>query len=248
MPRKGEPGRFLYKEIADELRAQIHSGELPPGDPLPSESALMRDRGIARSTVRQAYDVLRAEGLIESRHGVGVRVRDFRPLIRNAMKRLSGEVWDSGRSIWSVDLEEREPEVEVEVDEVDAPPHVAELLGDGRVCRRRRRFLLDDRPLQLATSYLPAALAVEAGIDKANTGPGGSYARLAEVGRRPVAAREQVRGRIAMPDEVEALELSPGTSIFVIVRTVKDAEGRVVEINEMTLDATKYILEYDFAI
>jgi GntR family transcriptional regulator len=248
-PRKGEPGRFLYKELAAEFRAQIQSGALAPGALLPSETALMEGRGLARSTVRQAYDLLKAEGLAASRQGKGVYVLDPKKIIRNAQKRLSRDVWESGRSIWSVDLENREPDVQVDVAPNEpAPEHIAAVLGADRVCRRRRIFSLDGRPLQLATSYLPADLAAEAHVDQLNTGPGGSYARLAEVGRRPVEATERLRARIAMPDEAEQLGLGVGTSVILVERTVRDEAGAVLEINEMTLDAAKYILEYDFTL
>lgn len=248
-PRKGEPGRFLYKELASELRTQIQGGVLTPGELLPSEASLMDERGLARSTVRQAYDLLKAEGLAASKQGKGVYVLDPRKIVRNARKRLSREVWESGRSIWSVDLDDRDPDVAVEVTgDAAAPEHIAGILNADRVCRRRRVFSLDGRPLQLATSYLPADLAADAGLDRENTGPGGSYARLAEVGRRPVEAVEQVRARTAMPDEAEALGLGAGASVVLIVRTVKDEEGRILEVNEMTLDAAKYILEYDFKL
>lgn len=248
-PRKGEPGRFLYKELAAEFRAQIQSGALAPGALLPSEAALMEERSLARSTVRQAYEMLKAEGLAASKQGKGVYVLDPKKIVRNAQKRLSRDVWESGRSIWSVDLENREPDVEVEVSPGEpAPDHVAAILGADRVCRRRRVFSLDGRTLQLATSYLPADLAAEAGVNQADTGPGGSYARLADIGRRPVAATERLRARVAMPDEVEALELGVGASVILIERTVRDEAGQVLEVNEMTLDAAKYILEYNFPL
>jgi GntR family transcriptional regulator len=248
-PRKGEPGRFLYRELAAEFRAQIQSGALAPGALLPSEATLMEGRGFARSTVRQAFDLLKAEGLAASKQGKGVYVLDPKKLVRNAQKRLSREVWEAGRSIWSVDLEGRDPEVEVEVSpDEEAPERVAAVLGVDRVCRRRRVFSLDGRPLQLATSYLPAALAAEAGVDRENTGPGGSYARLAEIGRRPVEATERLRARIAMPDEVEALALGAGASVILIERIVRDESGTALEVNEMTLDAAKYIVEYDFTL
>jgi GntR family transcriptional regulator len=248
-PRKGEPGRFLYRELAAEFRAQIQSGALAPGELLPSETVLMEGRGLARSTVRQAFDLLKAEGLAASKQGKGVYVLDPKKLVRNAQKRLSRDVWEAGRSIWSVDLEGREPDVEVEVaaDE-EAPERIAAVLGADRVCRRRRVFSLDGRPLQLATSYLPADLAAEAGVDRENTGPGGSYARLAEVGRRPVEATERLRARIAMPDEAEALALGAGASVILIERIVRDEAGVALEVNEMTLDAAKYIVEYDFPL
>lgn len=248
-PRKGEPGRFLYRELAAEFRAQIQSGALAPGALLPSEAALMEERDVARSTVRQAYDLLKAEGLAASRQGKGVYVLDPKKLVRNSQKRLSREVWESGRSIWSVDLEGRDPDVEVDVSaDEPASERVAEILGTDRVCRRRRVFSLDGRPLQLATSYLPADLAAQARINQVNTGPGGSYARLAEIGRRPVAATERLRARIAMPDEAEALALGAGASVILIERLVADEDGRVLEVNEMTLDAAKYIVEYDFTL
>lgn len=244
-----KPTRPRYKEIADGLRAKIQSGELPAGAPLPRENDLMAELGAARSTVRQAYDVLRSEGLIDSKQGSGVRVRAYRPIIRNAAKRLASSVWQSGRSIWNVDLDDRSPEVHVEVDEIDAPEWVATALGQaGRVCRRQRRFLLDGKALQLATSYIPADLAAHAGINQPNTGPGGSYARLAEVGRKPTQALEQARSRMPSPEEAAALELGPGTPVIVIVRTVADDQGRILEVNEMTLDASKYILESDFPL
>lgn len=248
-PRKGEPGRFLYRELAAEFRAQIQSGALAPGDLLPSEQTLMDGRGLARSTVRQAYDLLKAEGLAASKQGKGVYALNPKKIVRNAQKRLSREVWESGRSIWSIDLEGREPNAAVEVDgDVEAPAYIRGVLGEDRVCRRRRVFSLDDRTLMVATSYLSAALARSAGIDQADTGPGGMYARLADIGRAPVDAKERIRARIAMPDEVDVLELGAGACVIVIERTVTDAEGRILEVNEMTLDAARYVLEYDFKL
>lgn len=248
-PRKGEPGRFLYRELASEFRAQIQSGALAPGDLLPSEAGLMEERGLARSTVRQAYDLLKAEGLAASKQGKGVYALNPKKIVRNAQKRLSREVWEAGRSIWSVDLEGREPNAEVDVDtDIQAPEYIAGVLGAERACRRRRVFSLDERTLQVATSYLAADLAAAAGIDQVDTGPGGMYARLADIGRAPVHAKERIRARIAMPDEVDVLELGAGACVIVIERTVTDAEGSVLEVNEMTLDAARYILEYDFKL
>lgn len=244
-PRKGEPGRYVSAELAAEFRDLILSGALLPGAPLPSESALTEERGLSNVTVRAAYELLKAEGLAVSRHGKGVYVLDPKKLVRSSPRRFARGT----QSIQSADLEGREPDVQVDVDTVDAAPEwIAETLGDGPYCRRRRLFSLDARKLQLATSYLPAGLAAEAGVDQVDTGPGGTYERLAEVGRRPVKARERVYGRAATSEEVEALGVSKGMSIFLIERTAYDEQGRAVEVNEMTLDATKYILEYEFPI
>ena len=60
--------RAVFRQLADLLRDQIQSGELAPGEPLPSELRLAQEYGISRTTVRQAmlgvYDrrVMRGEG------------------------------------------------------------------------------------------------------------------------------------------------------------------------------------------
>ncbi|ESU49845.1 GntR family regulatory protein [Streptomyces sp. HCCB10043] len=51
-----------------------------------------------------------------------------------------------------------------------------------RVCVRSRRFVLDGKPVLLSTSYLPAPLVEASAITQPDTGPGGIYARLAELG------------------------------------------------------------------
>lgn len=60
-----------YNQIADTLRGRIASGALKPGDALPSESSLVREFGVARSTVRRALAKLEADALIEARPGTG---------------------------------------------------------------------------------------------------------------------------------------------------------------------------------
>jgi DNA-binding GntR family transcriptional regulator len=64
-----------YRRIAGDLRAQIESGELQPGDALPSESALMARYSVARNTARQALTELEGAGLVDSIQGKGRFVR-----------------------------------------------------------------------------------------------------------------------------------------------------------------------------
>lgn len=64
-----------HAELADLLRAQILSGQLPPGAPIPSDRYLRETHGVGRDTVRDAITVLRYEGLIVRRQGRVGRVR-----------------------------------------------------------------------------------------------------------------------------------------------------------------------------
>lgn len=54
-----------WRQLADHLRGRIASGELAPGDRLPSEETLQQEWGIARNTVRKAIATLRADGLVD---------------------------------------------------------------------------------------------------------------------------------------------------------------------------------------
>jgi DNA-binding transcriptional regulator YhcF (GntR family) len=65
-----------YVQVASVLRAAILTGSIPPGDRLPSGPELSQRYGVARQTVQNAIKVLRDEGLIVSRQGSGVFVRD----------------------------------------------------------------------------------------------------------------------------------------------------------------------------
>jgi GntR family transcriptional regulator len=92
-----------YRQIASELRAAIRAGDYVPGDRLPGENDLMASYGVARMTARQAIGVLTTEGVADARKGSGVYVRDFTPVIRAALTRLSHDRWGSGASIWSAE-------------------------------------------------------------------------------------------------------------------------------------------------
>ncbi|MFJ8543026.1 GntR family transcriptional regulator [Streptomyces sp. NPDC093586] len=242
--------RPKYQRIADALREAIESGEYGPGDRLPGENDLMATYGVARMTARQALSVLRDEGVAEARKGAGVFVRAFRPLRRRGIQRLAQQQWGSGRSIWAADIENRTLEVDqVSVSEEAAPDHVSTVLnlaGEETVCVRRRRFVLDAKPVQLSTSYLPMTLVAGSAITEEDTGEGGTYARLAELGHKPVHFREEIHSRMPSKDEAQQLNMSAGTPVFLICRTAFTDEGRPVEFNEMTLDAASYILEYAF--
>ncbi|MFE0642264.1 GntR family transcriptional regulator [Streptomyces sp. NPDC058877] len=239
-----------YQRIADELRTAIQSGDFAPGDRLPGENDLMTTYDVARMTARQALSVLRTEGLAEARKGAGVFVRAFRPLRRRGIPRLAGERWGNGHSVWSTEVEDRDLVVDrVEVGEKPAGDRIAQVLDvvpGTPLCVRSRRFVLDGRPVLLSVSYLSAELVSGTQIAEPDTGPGGTYARLAELGQRPVHFREEIRCRMPTVDESDRLALEFGTPVVLIERTAYTETGRAVELNEMTLDSSSYVLEYGF--
>ena len=64
-----------YQELADRLADLIRQGTYPPGKRLPSVRQMSRQQGVSISTVLQAYSVLEAQALIESRPQSGYYVR-----------------------------------------------------------------------------------------------------------------------------------------------------------------------------
>ena len=66
--------RPLRDVVIDALRQQILDGDYAPGDRLPTEPVLVARFGYSRTVIREAISALRADGLVDSRHGVGVFV------------------------------------------------------------------------------------------------------------------------------------------------------------------------------
>jgi DNA-binding GntR family transcriptional regulator len=70
-----EPSGPHYRRISDDLRSKIESGELAPGDALPSEAGVVEQYGVSRGTARQALADLEGAGLVEPIPGKGRFVR-----------------------------------------------------------------------------------------------------------------------------------------------------------------------------
>ena len=66
--------RPLYEQICAQIKAQIMTGELKPGDALPSIRSLARSLQISVLTVQKAYDLLQTDGFIETTAGKGCYV------------------------------------------------------------------------------------------------------------------------------------------------------------------------------
>lgn len=66
----------LYEQLYAQLAAQIRSGELAPGSPLPGRRTMANQLGVSVNTVDAAYQMLSAEGLAEARPRSGFYVQD----------------------------------------------------------------------------------------------------------------------------------------------------------------------------
>ena len=80
----------LVNEVIEQLRLRVSSGDLKVGDKIPSESVLVTELGVGRTTLREAVRVLEHAGLFEVRQGSGTYLRSvsnsesFAPRLRHA--------------------------------------------------------------------------------------------------------------------------------------------------------------------
>ena len=100
--------------------------------------------------------------------------------------------------------------------------------------------------VQLATGWYPADIAQGTAIEDHDTGPGGTYSRLAEAGHAAVRFSERVTLR--MPAEAEAgfLRLDTEQRVIEVERIARNARGRTVEVNVIVMPAHQWRLVYEW--
>ncbi|WP_210573837.1 GntR family transcriptional regulator [Streptomyces sp. GESEQ-4] len=208
--------------IADDLRDQIATGRIKPGERLPSEAHLASQYMVSTPTLRNALAVLQREGLVEKIHGKGNFVR--RPLRR--ITYLGGRVGPD--ALIAADAALR---VTVRTTQIRAPGHLAALLKVP-VRSSLTEFLYlsheGELPHSLARIYVPRDLA-PAAVAGDSPSCDRTWARF-PVPRHPLAqVRETVTTRLPTPDEVLTLRISSALSVLAITRVTADSTGRVVE-------------------
>jgi DNA-binding FadR family transcriptional regulator len=92
MPLQTVAPHRLYRQIAEQLRQLMGSGEFAPGSRLPAERNLALQLGVSRPSVREALIALEVEGMIEVRTGSGIYVQHTPPSTGPRMAMLSSEL------------------------------------------------------------------------------------------------------------------------------------------------------------
>jgi GntR family transcriptional regulator len=83
-PHSGIP---VYRQIVEQLRFQVSSGVLRPGDEIPSTRSLSARLGTNPMTISKAYALLESEGVLERRPGLPSVVRKQKSSVEQASKR-----------------------------------------------------------------------------------------------------------------------------------------------------------------
>jgi GntR family transcriptional regulator len=138
----------LYYQLSQLIRQSIESGELKPGEQIPTEFELERELGISRATVRRAISDLVYEGLVVRQRAKGTIVAKKR--LKKVLERLgsfTNEIMKQNLYIYSRQLEFRV---------IGAPPQMAELLelpSGEQVYYLRRLRIIDKDPVCVEDWY-----------------------------------------------------------------------------------------------
>ncbi|WP_428957975.1 GntR family transcriptional regulator [Streptomyces sp. cg35] len=244
--------KVTARSIADDLREQIRTGVLRPGEALPTTRELAESYGVTMKTVSSGIDSLKAEGLVVGERGGRRRVRSDRPITWNLTRFERGQRRDTAAmDDWSTSIKEagREPEQHVKVFSEEASAEVASWLalspGDEVVVRERSR-LVDGHPFQLSTSYFPGTIANGTPLTQAGdvAMPGGI---LKAIGHPQHRVRDEITVRMPTPEETERLQLPPGTPVAQHVRIGYGEQGPVRAMTTIA-PGDRHVLVYELEV
>jgi GntR family transcriptional regulator len=202
----------MYRRIAQDLREQIESGTVEPGNQLPTELELRDRYGASRNTVRDAVKLLTRNGLVETKPGQGTfAVRKLEPLV-SALS-ADPQTWLDGGTGDGMFAAARQrgrtpsasvPKVEVQSADSALAAQLRIAVGTPVVWRGQDRYL-DRMPWGRQATVFPMELVLQGARDLllAQEIPGGTVAYLREqLGISEVGYQQEITVR--RPDDDEA--------------------------------------------
>jgi GntR family phosphonate transport system transcriptional regulator len=232
-------GIAAWRQIADEIEADIRSGRLGPGMQLPTESQLATRFGVNRHTVRRSLAELASRGLVRATQGRGTFVEE-RPIAYpiGARTRFSENVSRAGREAGGQLLDALV---------TTADRQVAAMLGlaeDAAVVRLDTVRLADGAPISLGTAFFP--LPRFAGLIDAYRSLGTISQALEACGVADYRRHEtRISARAAGPEEALKLDLAPGRLLLTVESLNVDAEGAAIQFTRaaFSVDRTELVVE-----
>ena len=213
----------LYYQIHQHLLEQIQSGELKPGQPLPSEQEISSRMGVSRMTARQAVKSLCDTGIAYSRRGVGTFVSGRK------QEKTSSELLSFTQEMKARDC--RPTSQVLKFEKVAAESEVATALhlaqGERVLCLIRIR-LADGFPMGLENGFLPFRMFP--GLLETFDPHTSLYATLADhYGVRVATADEVIEAGLASARDARLLRIRKNDPVFFLTRVSYAESGQPVE-------------------
>lgn len=254
----GAPTDPVYLRVLADLRAQIRDGVLAPGARVPSRNAIIARYGVGETAAKHALAVLATEGLIEARPGSGSYVRRIpaERVLEHDRPHFPGSPFGLGPLVDGRDDQGQHDGEAVRLawehhtERVQSPAPVARRLhldpGEDRVVRTRYLLTADSLPVQLATSFEPAAITAGTPVLLPEQGPfagRGVIARMGVIGIVVDQITEDIAVRPSLAAEAGTLDIALGAPVLCIERAHL-AGDRVVETCDIVIPADQYRLRY----
>ncbi len=213
----------FYYQIRQQLLEQIRSGELSPGQPIPSEHEISARFGVSRMTARQAMKTLCDEGVAYSRPGLGTFVSGSK------QAKTSTDLLSFTQEIKAHGARPRSQVLAFEA--VTAEGEVATALhleAKAKVFRLRRVRMSDSTPMSIEESFLSAKLCP--GLLESFTPQKSLYQVLADgYGIRMTTADEIAEASLASAEDARLLQIKKNSPVFVLTRISYAGSSEPVE-------------------
>lgn len=245
-------GPAAYLTVVADLRHQIRSGLLGPGDRLPSRATISRQYRVGQNVAIAAVQVLIVEGLVEGRAGSGVYVRDPSRQLRVQRSSLTGHV-RGAPFVATSDGELITGQRESVSSTTAAPARIAERLGvpvGVETMRSDYVFSAAGDRTMLSTSWEPLAITGGTPVVLPSAGPAageGVVERMAYIGVNVDRTVEAVSARRASADEAARLDVPRDSTVQVLERTYY-AGDRAVETADIVVAASRYEIVYEIPV
>ena len=221
----------LYQQMANEIKAQIASGELRQNEQLMTEMELSREFGVSRITVRKALELLVEEDILSKRQGVGAFVTG-KKLVRsmNVMMGFTQTCEANGQKATSrllfAGLNEARP-ADIKLLGVKA--------GDSVISLRRLRCCATV-PVMVEEVRLQRSFAYLLGEDLT----GSLHKMLAENGIKVVKGVKTISISCATKEESSLLGMGEGTALLLQRDISYDENGQAVYRSKSVINADRY--------
>lgn len=248
----------IYRQIADDLRRQIETGDLAPGDQLKTEQELQEEYGASRNTIRDAIKWLITRRLVETRPGQGMFVPDAIDPFVTPLSAPPGEIEkvfgvEGAAYASEVKASLRSPEITIPRVEVQqATERLApelQLPPGTHVVSRHQRRSIDGRLWSLQTSFYPMWLVEQGAIKllQAQDIDEGAVSYLSQNGTKLVGWRDKIKVRAPDREETDSFRLPDDGRIAVIEtrRTGYDKAGTpfVLTVSVYPSDRNEFVLD-----
>ena len=204
-----------YHDIANTLRTRIAAGKYSHASVLPSESDMSKQFGASRVTVRRALEVLRDEGLITSRQGLGWT------LVAGPMPQSLGRLGTIEEQLLASGVRSARHIIDFAFEK--APKRIAQLLNTEQVLRVKRVNLADEEPFAVVTVWCSMTLGRKLSRRDVEQS---SFYELIDVPLK--GATQTIGADAATANEAKLLGIKAGSPILRCERTTRDVKGNVV--------------------